>query len=79
MGKPTGFLEIGRLVPPKRPIAERLRDWGEVDEEDWKRNDEALEKGYPIVSSYLSRDLRRFMIVTEADRSATTILLPEER
>jgi glutamate synthase (NADPH/NADH) small chain len=30
MGKPTGFLEIGRQKPPAREIAERLRDWREV-------------------------------------------------
>ncbi len=30
MGKPTGFLEIGRQKQPTRPVAERLRDWREV-------------------------------------------------
>ena len=31
MGKPTGFIEWQRLVAPRRPIAERLRDWREVE------------------------------------------------
>ncbi|HEY4242472.1 MAG TPA: glutamate synthase subunit beta [Kofleriaceae bacterium] len=31
MGKPTGFVEWQRLAPKKRPVAERLRDWREVD------------------------------------------------
>ena len=31
MGKPTGFLEWSRLVPAKRAVAERLRDWREVE------------------------------------------------
>ncbi|MGN6106625.1 MAG: glutamate synthase subunit beta, partial [Kofleriaceae bacterium] len=31
MGKPTGFIEWSRLVPKKRPVAERLRDWREVE------------------------------------------------
>ncbi|HEY0194099.1 MAG TPA: glutamate synthase subunit beta [Kofleriaceae bacterium] len=31
MGKPTGFLEQGRLLPRKRPVAERLRDWHELE------------------------------------------------
>ena len=31
MGKPTGFVEWQRLVPKKRPLAERLRDWREVE------------------------------------------------
>ena len=30
MGDPSGFLEIARVVPDRRPIAERLKDWGEV-------------------------------------------------
>ena len=30
MGKITGFLEIGRKGPPRRPVAERIRDWKEV-------------------------------------------------
>ncbi|HWO26108.1 MAG TPA: glutamate synthase subunit beta [Kofleriaceae bacterium] len=33
MGKPTGFIEHARLVPRKRPVAERVRDWREVDAE----------------------------------------------
>jgi glutamate synthase (NADPH/NADH) small chain len=31
MGKPTGFIEIARLKQPARPVADRLRDWDEVD------------------------------------------------
>ena len=53
-------------------------DWGDIDQEDWMTNDEALVRGFAVVSSYLSRDLRRFLVITEADRSSTTILLPEE-
>jgi glutamate synthase (NADPH) small chain len=30
MGKPTGFLEAGRELPPRRPVPVRLRDWREV-------------------------------------------------
>ena len=30
MGKPTGFLEIARATPPRRPVETRLRDWREV-------------------------------------------------
>src|SRR5262245_14772942 len=33
MGKPTGFVEWSRIVPHKRPVAERVRDWREVDAE----------------------------------------------
>lgn len=33
MGKPTGFIEWSRLLPKKRPVGERLRDWREVEGE----------------------------------------------
>lgn len=52
-------------------------DWGEVCEEDKAANDEALRTGDRILSAYISNG-HRFWIITEADRSATTILLPEE-
>ena len=53
-------------------------DWGEVCKEDWELNDEALELGHRILSAYTSSNGVKFWIITEADRSATTILLPEE-
>lgn len=53
-------------------------DWGEVCKEDWELNDEALELGYRILSVYTSSNGVKFWIITEADRSYTTVLLPEE-
>lgn len=53
-------------------------DWGDLDEHDWKANDDAVEFGSRIISAYNDRHGVRFWIITEADRSATTILLPEE-
>jgi hypothetical protein len=53
-------------------------DWGDVCKEDWELNNEALEMGYRILSSYTSSNGIKFWIITEADRSTTTILLPEE-
>jgi hypothetical protein len=52
-------------------------DWGEVDTEDARANDWSLAHGARLLSSYRDREMR-FWIITEADRSATTILLPEE-
>ena len=47
-------------------------------ESDARANEEALRSGNRIISWYqVSKELR-IMIITEADRSATTILLPEE-
>ena len=53
-------------------------DWGDVCEQDWNANQDALEFGMRILSSYVDRNNTKFWIITEADRSATTILLPDE-
>ncbi len=55
-------------------------DWGDLDEEDRKMNDEAVANGEDrIFSAYtLPATNRTVWIITEADRSATTALLPEE-
>jgi len=54
-------------------------DWGEVDPEDAKANEISLVKGYrPLISTYTSSAGVKFWILTESDRSATTLLLPEE-
>jgi hypothetical protein len=53
-------------------------DWGELDEEDRRTNDEALEHEFRLVSSYTTSSKIKFWIITEYDRSATTILLPDE-
>lgn len=53
-------------------------DRGDTCESDARTNEEALRSGNRIISWYqVSKELR-IMIITEADRSATTILLPEE-
>lgn len=53
-------------------------DWGTVCKDDWKANDRALVEGTRLLSAYLLRDGTKIWIITEADRSATTILLPDE-
>ena len=54
-------------------------DWGELCEEDRMMNDEALEYGDGrLFSVYRDRSGIKFYIITEADRSATTVLLPED-
>jgi hypothetical protein len=60
-------------------VARHLRgDWGNVDKHDWQLNDEAHEFGGRILSEYFSQDHVKFWLITECDRSVTTILLPEE-
>ena len=85
------MLELGQVVAtqgvlreiPSSSIYTALRrhsqgDWGEVCEDDWQLNDYALACGERIISSYRSPDGRKFWIITEWDRSCTTVLLPEE-
>jgi len=52
-------------------------DWGEVDVEDKSANDFAVTRRLRILSAYRANDVK-FWIITEADRSATTVLLPDE-
>ena len=53
-------------------------DWGEIDEHDRQENELSLKEGFRLLSAYRSEQGTRFWIITEADRSATTILLPED-
>lgn len=53
-------------------------DWGDVCEEDKRLNDAALLDGTRLLSAYTAENGTRFWVITEADRSATTVLLPDE-
>jgi hypothetical protein len=53
-------------------------DWGDVSPEDARLNDEAARTGERILSAYTLRDGTRLWIITEWDRSITTLLLPDE-
>ncbi len=53
-------------------------DWGDVCAEDKRANNQSLKDGSRLLSSYKSIDGIKFWIITEADRSITTFLLPEE-
>ena len=53
-------------------------DWGDVCEEDKAFNDEALVTETRLISSYSTAGGTKIWLITEADRSVTTILLPEE-
>src|SRR5687768_6977169 len=55
-----------------------LGDWGELDDEDRRENERSLVEGFRLLSAYHTNDGTRIWIITEADRSVTTLLLPEE-
>jgi hypothetical protein len=52
-------------------------DWGDVPPEDAKQNEFGLEQGERLFSAY-SVGEKRFWIITERDRSVTTVLMPED-
>ena len=53
-------------------------DWGDVCEDDRKENDLSLEGGFRLLSVYHAANGTKFWLITEWDRSVTTILLPED-
>ena len=53
-------------------------DWGNVDKEDKATNDMAVTNGYRVLRAYTTQNGKKFWIITEADRSVTAVLLPEE-
>lgn len=56
----------------------RRDDWGELDAEDRQTNEAALLRELRVLSAYTLPSGIRFWIITEADRTRTTLLLPEE-
>ncbi len=53
-------------------------DWGELSHEDKAENEYSLQNGFRILSSYKTAAGDKLWLITEADRSVTTFLLPEE-
>ena len=72
---------LGTVSQPD--IATALRrhavgDWGDTAPDDRAANDDALKLGERILSVYASATGTTFWVLTEADRSATTVLLPDD-
>lgn len=59
-------------------IRHQSGDWGEVCSDDRKENDLSLEKGFRLLSVYPASSGVKFWIVTESDRSVTTVLMPDD-
>lgn len=53
-------------------------DWGNCGREDWQENEFSLPRHLRLFSVYEDRHGTKFWVITEADRSATTVLLPED-
>jgi hypothetical protein len=64
---------------PLEFLSRHLRgDWGDLDQEDKTENELGLKYGLRLLSSYPVTETEKLWIITEADRSVTTLLLPEE-
>jgi hypothetical protein len=53
-------------------------DWGDVPPEDIKENELSLKHDWRLLSAYTRKSGTKIWVITEADRSSTCILLPEE-
>jgi hypothetical protein len=74
---------LAALEEAKQVAGEFLRrhivgDWGEVDAEDKRANDFDMAHGGRLLSAYTLSTGVKVWVITEADRSSTCILLPEE-
>jgi len=73
-----GALESTGQTPMEFLQRHVVLDPGELDEEDQQANEEAVANGERILSSYLLKDGTKLWVITEADRSSTCLLLPDE-
>lgn len=73
-----GLVRQGRLNPSALLCRHLNGDWGDLCDEDRRSNDAALQSGDRLLSSYRVAPDLKVWIITEWDRSVTTLLLPEE-
>jgi len=80
LATPGSLNELERAgVAPQTLLLRHVRgDWGDLDEDDKCANELALTQGERLLSAYKLSTGERVWIITEWDRSATTILLPSE-
>jgi hypothetical protein len=75
---PTAIIAITEEEVQQALQRHVMGDWGDLDEEDKKSNDQALQSGERLLSAYRTANGTKFWIITEADRSSTCVLLPDD-
>lgn len=75
---PTALEELSSTAIREALERHAQGDWGEVCQEDREANERALCQGLRLLSVYHNGNGTKFWIITEADRSATTVLLPSD-
>lgn len=76
-GAQEALQEAGQ-APHEFLLRHEAGDWGELCEDDRKENELSLQHGFRLLSAYYTSKGQKIWIITEWDRSTTTILLPEE-
>ena len=71
-------LEEAGQLPVELLTRHATGDWGDLCDEDRAENELSVEQGFRILSAYKLHTGTKVWVITEADRSATTFLLPEE-
>jgi hypothetical protein len=88
---PLAKFRLGRIVATPNALARLTQDdilsaiqrhqagdWGEVTPDDHQENELSLQQGFRLLSVYRSVTGTKFWILTEDDRSVTTVLMPED-
>lgn len=71
-------LEESNQLPIEFLAKHQTGDWGIVCTEDRRENELSVKNGFRILSAYRTTNGTKLWVITEADRSSTTILLPSE-
>lgn len=74
---PTAAQHLDTIVVYESLRRHAAGDWGDLCPEDACENEYSLQRGFRLFSAYGMGE-RRFWVITEADRSVTTILMPED-
>jgi hypothetical protein len=74
---PGAILDFGPALIAELLCRHAGGDWGDLDAHDWRENERGVREGFRIFSAY-NTPLGRIWVITECDRSSTTILLPHE-
>jgi hypothetical protein len=71
------LMEAAQIDPVQLLERHQSGDWGDLDEENWRENDFAVSRRLRTFSAY-GQPPDRLWVITDADRSVTTILRPDE-
>ena len=88
---PVAKFRVGRILSTPNALSQltsediligiqrhQAGDWGDVSDADRQKNEVALKQGFRLWSVYHDANGVKFWIITEADRSATVVLMPED-